>query len=98
MELEIMAMTTYEEYEEIVAIVRVGKYYYGFSESTDASTLSKLSVKNDKDLETTKRYLRVTEDEIVLPYFNQEMFMDMYQQMKEENTDTVYRENIEKED
>lgn len=45
MEIEIMAMTTYKEFEEIVTIVRIGKSYYGFSESTDASTLSKLSIK-----------------------------------------------------
>lgn len=97
MELEIMAMTTHKEFEEIVAIVRVGKSYYGFSESTDASTLSKLSIKNDKDLKRTKRYLGVTEREIVLPYFNQELFMDMYQQMQEEQVNTVYREKDEKE-
>lgn len=97
MELEIMAMTIYKEFEEIVAIIRVGKSYYGFSEWTDGSTLSKLSIENDKDLKRTKRDLGVTEKEIVLPYFNQELFMDMYQQMQEEQVNAVYYEKDEKE-
>lgn len=94
MNMEIIGMIKYDAWDEvdcIISIVRVGKTYYGFSESTHASTLSKLSIENDRDLEIAKRCLRVIEDEIVLPYFNQDLFMDMYQQLQEASVQEIIR-------
>jgi len=50
-------------------------------------------MEDKKGLERLIRESNVSEDAIVLSYFNQDLFMDMYQQLQEAKVQEIYHED-----
>lgn len=93
MNMEIIGMR--HDVEEVVSLVRIGKRVYGFVEGPGESYLQQYSVnmEDKKGLERLIRESNVSEDAIVLSYFNQDLFMDMYQQLQEASVQEIYHED-----
>lgn len=82
--------------ETITTIVKVKDYIYEFVEGKDSSLfLCKHGKKEGKELDNFMRRKNVSKNNIVLSYFNQKMFMYMYQWLCEEKKQEIFSSNPE---